>query len=54
MQEKKKNKYILSDFYKFQSVEGKKKKLIELRKKFEEDKEKIQELREKKRFKTYL
>ncbi|EMR10171.1 hypothetical protein PNEG_01445 [Pneumocystis murina B123] len=53
MQEKKKDKYILHDFYKFQRQEGKNKKLIELKKKFEEDKEKIKEFREKKRFKMY-
>ncbi|KTW29837.1 hypothetical protein T552_01041 [Pneumocystis carinii B80] len=53
MQEKKKEKYILHDFYKFQKQEGKNKKLTELKKRFEEDKEKIKEFREKKRFKMY-
>lgn len=52
IQEKKKNKYILHDFYKFQTQEGKKKKITELKKKFKEDREKIQELKEKKRFKV--
>ncbi|KAG4306167.1 hypothetical protein PORY_000155 [Pneumocystis oryctolagi] len=53
IQEKNKNKGVLSNFYKFQTLEGKKKRLIELKKKFQEDQEKIRELREKKRFKMY-
>ncbi|KAG4301810.1 hypothetical protein PCANB_002062 [Pneumocystis canis] len=52
-QEKRKNKGILTNFYKFQAQEKKKKDLVELKKKFEEDQIKIRELREKKRFKMY-
>ncbi|CCJ30447.1 unnamed protein product [Pneumocystis jirovecii] len=53
IKEKKKNKGVLLNFYKFQALERKKKELLELKKKFEEDQKKIQELREKKRFKMY-
>ncbi|KAG5513755.1 hypothetical protein PMAC_000793 [Pneumocystis sp. 'macacae'] len=53
IQEKKKTKGFLLNFYKFQTLEGKKKELLELKKKFQEDQEKIRELREKKRFKMY-
>ena len=43
----------LVDFYRFQMRESKKNALQELRKKFEEDKIKIQKLKEKRKFKPY-
>jgi len=43
----------LSDFYRFQMREAKRNKFVELRRKFEEDKKKIEELRAARRFKPY-
>ncbi|CAG8441565.1 2953_t:CDS:2 [Rhizophagus irregularis] len=43
----------LTDFYRFQMRETKRNKLIDLRKKFEEDKEKIAKLKAARRFKPY-
>ncbi|CAI2176959.1 7771_t:CDS:2 [Funneliformis geosporum] len=43
----------LTDFYRFQMREVKRNKLIDLRKKFEEDKEKIAKLKASRRFKPY-
>ncbi|GBB91618.1 hypothetical protein RclHR1_00190031 [Rhizophagus clarus] len=43
----------LTDFYRFQMREAKRNKLIDLRKKFEEDKEKIAKLKAARRFKPY-
>ncbi|KAG9286695.1 hypothetical protein G9A89_012245 [Geosiphon pyriformis] len=43
----------LVDFYRFQMREVKRNKLVELRKKFQEDREKIAQLREARRFRPY-
>ena len=43
----------LVDFYRFQMREGKRNQLAELRKRFEEDKLKIEELKKKRKFKPF-
>ncbi|KAI9142579.1 ribosomal RNA-processing protein 7-domain-containing protein [Paraphysoderma sedebokerense] len=43
----------LDDFYRFQMREAKRSKLLDLRKRFEEDKKRIQTLRESRKFKPY-
>ncbi|CAG8817060.1 25808_t:CDS:2, partial [Dentiscutata erythropus] len=43
----------LPDFYRFQMRESKRNKHVELRKKFEEDKKKIERLKAARRFKPY-
>lgn len=52
VQPKKKSKELV-DFYRFQRREEKRNQLSELRRKFEQDKAKIAQLKEKKRFKPY-
>ena len=43
----------LVDFYRFQMRESKRNQLAELRRKFEEDKQKIEELKKKRKFRPY-
>ncbi|ODQ52179.1 hypothetical protein SAICODRAFT_138040 [Saitoella complicata NRRL Y-17804] len=51
--EEKKKKGELQDFYRFQLREKKREKMMELRRKFEEDKVRVREMREKRRFRPY-
>ncbi|OLL24101.1 Ribosomal RNA-processing protein 7 [Neolecta irregularis DAH-3] len=51
--EKAKGKGELKDFYRFQTREEKKNKSLEIRKRFEEDKKKVAEMKTRRRFKPY-
>ncbi|BFZ62524.1 hypothetical protein YB2330_003623 [Saitoella coloradoensis] len=51
--EDKKKKGELHDFYRFQLREKKREKMMELRRRFEEDKERVRDMREKRRFRPY-
>eukprot|EP01098_Paradermamoeba_levis_P010233 TRINITY_DN4301_c0_g1_i4.p1 TRINITY_DN4301_c0_g1~~TRINITY_DN4301_c0_g1_i4.p1 ORF type:complete len:126 (-),score=53.55 TRINITY_DN4301_c0_g1_i4:155-487(-) len=50
---KKKKEKILHDFYKFQKAEAKQQQLEQLRQKFEEDKKRIERLKNNRKFKPY-
>jgi len=44
---------VLPDFYKFQQTEAKRDQLVALRKKFEEDKERIAKMKKNRKFRPY-